>query len=1054
MNIDGHHHILLAGALEALRSGLEKQKINLTENDLDFRPMFVGNWLEDVTQVHGLTLKISRLVNEDSKSLIDSSLSRIEAFFETIGDTPEKFSQVLTGFIENIIYCLPDSNETKKQVRQLDVQSLLQEGITNTEKAIDDTLRYYADKIDKYLAKRIDQVKEDIQNYDVITDILRKAKVRTLESFEELTKSLEKAIEAVKDKLHELYQAIKQILENLLKELDWLILELGIVNGEVKDFAKKIRCKIEGFLNSIFPTDPKQFSRLGEFINSAIMIAGYYHFPKPITLSKEPSAEDLGNQDWLDQYKAIIEEKLFRKRTSSNQFERADPWHYFSYSYLHLDRPKGRKYGTESKKIAEQQLSDERCAQYVDQSDTVWASDPGTSDRKIYKYMEQDLDILASRLFQLEKNWALTYFYPENSTHSDPNKNLTKIPSNNDPEWSKGLVELGSILHTSEDFFAHSTFVELAMHHVISGKTDRLKDHPSLFCWSRIKWAERLQKLQLDKNRQQINELKNDELLSTGTYDTPDLLISLAEVLFDDFDLRVPLPLGFSIGLKHSDPGIELEDLMGYPERIRDMKSEDILDRCMDLAELLVFPGRALINFDEENDNEIVKKIHEMIGVPKTKTSWSFTITDQQEKDIQDLMTITLFKDFKQSKKFSIYLVKVIHFLAACLERFGLLFRWAYFFFKKFKLLAGTISKLKQTGTTPLTVLNIFIFDPLIEKIKDQISAQVSYALTDQLIKAYGGRAIGSHSLIAKDSPHSLFYREAERLAIFADWHIVRHLTRSDIPVEDEPEDRKNRNRDWRVLVDEIFRHPETSPNSYDFSIREKPVIGDLLITTNNDKKRSLKVLERQYRPKADARDALKNAGYDKKPFWWTIADRNYGTYGATEDERKRIINKILADSGSGYRVTRPNWAWNPGTKILVPFQQIGSTYEVEIQDERDSSIASVIWWLEVLSLSPNQFIDQLTIPKISGKKQDQLEMIAAYEFPAGALTKPPFISEEEANAFIDEVNVLIECRREHQLESDKPDEDDKNGAEANDPLKNPCYKSSSIYLQPDPVIA
>ena len=163
---------------------------------------------------------------------------------------------------------------------------------------------------------------------------------------------------------------------------------------------------------------------------------------------------------------------------------------------------------------------------------------------------------------------------------------------------------------------------------------------------------------------------------------------------------------------------------------------------------------------------------------------------------------------------------------------------------------------------------------------------------------------------------------------------------------------------DWLELLEHFLDHPfaEVTDESGMRITQGEPVPVDVVhVTTpvpnSSMAKETLASLTEQYRPTFCPGENGPSAFT-----WETIADANFPTAGLTTEEKKRVINACLEQTGDGERVRDGiNYAFRPGVPVIIPYQEFRPTI-VEFED--DALLKNTWWYPIMLDGKPTDIIE------------------------------------------------------------------------------------------------
>lgn len=549
----------------------------------------------------------------------------------------------------------------------------------------------------------------------------------------------------------------------------------------------------------------------------------------------------------------------------------------------------------------------------------------------LYSYLRDDIEIIAGILAETDYHWA--------------SKTLSSRQQVNDadPEWNLALAKLGHAMHLIEDFFAHSTFIDLAA--VQLGERFLPAPYQEI---DDTRFAKRLKKLvpepkaalraasdEDDAQKETANDphedwrrLPAEDYVVTGTFDFRDSLISIAHMAEEAFG-----PIAIWGGTQYlsyrsdhtfrtSSQKETAESLyselleMKDPDRLR----RDLVDRA---AQTLRHPQRAV--FDFEN---LFRQTQDFIQDPEKELQNPHNNVAAWLKKPFGAQVAEIRKPFVQ-KKIAQEVLKNSALFDGAPDEIKSAFVNTILLFNKG--VAGV-----QTGVTlynSIKTLAAFYSSPLkwltetllIKAIGTFVGGYLFYA-REKLYNRIGHERIGSHSLLSKDHGREWLYKHQKECSKAVHWYVIKTLTRWADDSEEEKQRQKTSRKyvDWLELVEYFLRNPNSAQTQTRVKRIELPVL-----IVHRVKKRargtrpdSLAGLAQLYGPMAINPSAFS---------WRTIADINFRTYDLPEKEVKDIVNQVLKQTGTGYPVEPPNYAFKPNTLVLIPRMKLTLSVRVLI---------------------------------------------------------------------------------------------------------------------------
>lgn len=448
-------------------------------------------------------------------------------------------------------------------------------------------------------------------------------------------------------------------------------------------------------------------------------------------------------------------------------------------------------------------------------------------------------------------------------------KALKKDIRDDDPNWYVTLAKLGHALHQVEDFFAHSNWVELAVKRLGSAYVTKLIP-PTLGIdmvdRANTTFRKRL-KRHLTTPLKDWRQHEDEDWVVTGFFDFSDTLISLAHVSEEIFGLHVPDPYakGYALGRK-------VEEAVEDPATV-EHQLEKVMRQTMDF---LQNPVRELDN----PDNKIAKSLVDRFGKDVNKL---------RRPEVADAVA----RQVAGETEFLNSAPKLVQdaFFRVIVDGSRVItigkFAWSLY-----EVIHGIVDFLDD----PIA----WFADFLPKELKKLFFEALKFYGKERFYDWIGASRIGCHSLLAKDHGLEPFFDQSKACATAVHWYVVNTLLRW----KANP---KSDYIDWLDLLEYFLRNP-LPPAGYGETATDAAVT-IVHITQPDDQ---LKTLTQKYAPRAIGRFT-----------WRSIADVNYNTTGLRDQEAADVINRILRDSGMGYPVTPPNYAYKKNVRVLIPQQRI-----------------------------------------------------------------------------------------------------------------------------------
>ena len=524
----------------------------------------------------------------------------------------------------------------------------------------------------------------------------------------------------------------------------------------------------------------------------------------------------------------------------------------------------------------------------------------------MYAYLRDDIEIAARLLAEVDYKWASKVFKPGQSVDD------TTV------DWNMNLAKLGHALHAVEDFFAHSNFIEHAA--LLLGEDFQPK---KIKIFGKEIWlqkeeheilARRLKKYSkpADAKTADWEKLPTEESVVTGYFDFTDTVISLSHILEEAFDLK-------SAGLGTQIVGAQeaIEESVKYPGA----KWHEFQKSMTEALELLSNPRQAWKN----EDNEVAKSLRQKYE-PQYRT---LTAPPVPAQVVNDMLAEPAFQGIPPEIK------------KAAMDGIVYLGK-AHVGYKNVKSVYTAIKTLVEFMEGPVAWIKKFLVDAGLDWAKHL----VIHYMEERALDAVGQKRIGCHSLLAKDHGGEWLYEHQKNCAKAVHWYVVHTLTRWARPqtawVCKAMWDAKGSAQlncidqhhwlDWLELLEYFLRHPATLTETVQKTVT---FCGTVVHVVRAEVEDSLENLAKQY-----AATAFQT---EQHPLTWRrIADFNFATAYATEHEAKKIINRALKDTGLGYQVRPPNYAFKPGVRVLIPDQKVKMTVNV-VTKEKET------WYREIM---------------------------------------------------------------------------------------------------------
>jgi hypothetical protein len=460
----------------------------------------------------------------------------------------------------------------------------------------------------------------------------------------------------------------------------------------------------------------------------------------------------------------------------------------------------------------------------------------------------------------------------------------------NDPAWHLTLAKLGHALHQVEDFFAHSNWAELAALRLGPGELARLLPPETGLEWLDRAFTLYQKRLKRHLTQPLPNWEKHDDerWVVTGYFDFRDTLLSLAHVSEELWGGDATDPWADLHGL-----GQKAKDIVEKP-RTTLFEAQKLMSNTLDFV---TDPTRAL----EDRDNEVAKKLKEKYG-----------------SDVRRLIQPGVPREIARDVALESSLLKNAPpeiqdaFLNAIIEGGR-----GYAAGKTAITVYTAVKDISALVRNPLGFVKSWLTDRMQERLKKALVFYVRERVYDWI----GASRIGSHSLLAKDHGSEPLYRKAHDCATAVHWYIVHTMLRW-------KRDENAKHIDWLELLEHFLRNP--LPPTAGGSVGAVTVPVTIVHTV-----RAGEQLGARRNPAYSLEDIYRENSFHPDSFSWrTIADANFGTTGMPTDEAQRTVNAVLRDQAWGYPVQKPNYAFKPGLRVLIPQQKAMLYYVIPPSDD------------------------------------------------------------------------------------------------------------------------
>ncbi|EAR20706.1 hypothetical protein [Nitrococcus mobilis] len=835
--------------------------------------MLIANWLTDMAQIVIPVFGANQAVAGWIRGAVDSFFNLVFAIF--LDDGRGQF------VLDSIA----------KQLHRI--------GDTDTLKEIFDD---WTSHLNDATQQTLDRLRQEIEDLGCDSEFLPDAKVDKTDTALELIETIREQacrqllgrtrdLEELPDDLRQQLQRIEEQLQPLFSRLTDLANQLELINlDDIQSRLEAFRLQVHASVDAIFPDNHRRAGEINELFKSMVALIGYFKFVHPEERGKAPRLP-------YYVYKAIVDE------------------HYVAgWTYMHLDRALDAKgpspYRAENTQAAE----------------TAYG---------IYDYLREDLKIIISRLYEVERDWAIPFFELGEHRIGELSK---QAPPVSDPNyfWHMGLAKLGATLHAVQDFFAHTNFVEHAIRSDWKRRTKFLTNRQKSLIFKRLhRWEHQPQR----GRRKSWKDFPEETNLVSGYFDCMDTAVVFFHVLFDFL-----AQIEDAFETENFDKA--LSDTLETADKFISDPWAEVKRKLGEVVEIIEDPKKAV----EDITNETAQKHKDLLD------SYGITKQPKPPADVDKQLVKDLLRDshlFRDADpevlEHAINTIQLIHF---AISGRRLLFQYIK--------LARDIINLVKLGRkfrrAPRLVLRD-VPEKVIEKLADYVRKVLVHEVERHFLQIIGSERLGSHSLLSKDDDAALLYKEGLHLAMFVDAYIVSLMIRA----PHDPDDHRFKSprtaqvTKWEDVIDHFLNHPIAN---YEVTTTT-PVrfLDDFLIHVDPQRQpNSLLTLARHFKRNAEIPTEYKRRpqqphGYIRYD-WKVVADANFPTWGLSEEQTKYVVNQILSTPGAqhplagrGFPVKDGiNYAFKNGTPVVIPFQIVECTLlDVAFEDR--------VWWMAVLDL-------------------------------------------------------------------------------------------------------
>lgn len=785
---------------------------------------------------------------------------------------------------------------------------------------------------------------------------------------EEWCSELSKYLQAKSSTLAKGWRWLVERINSRVRSLVVIIENLSFLAGDWETSLKCIRCELSTLIDSFFPVDARAFNYLSEYLNAAVRAGAILNFVEP------GDGKDLAR--WAKIAKPILD---LRMGSGSG----VTPVSYYPYTYRHLDR------------------------KFSESASTPWSEELGSKESYLYAYLEEDVTILAGRLHKLEREWAEDFFVT-----------CKEKPSDSNAKWVTGLASLGSILHTVEDFFAHSTFVEFALPYADSEQWDKANE------WSFLAAT-------LARRRQKWSSTpgpaKEDTHIATGFFSPQDAALSLLEPIVG--------MMGLEPWLQIVNPQVDLFNRMRKLDDVLERPAAHFLGICRQIAETFLNLEEA----SEDKENHFAAPVRDALenygllgGPPPLTLSGDYAAAIGHVLSSAPAFRWALTSLEPETRAALVRaLTKVVFVVVHLLRNAAVLIRWIRLAIRATVFASEQREKLLESrGNVPVYAARALVLEPTIDFIRDQLTAHASFKLTDSIIQLLGGRAVGSHSLISKDDAHSLFYDEAVRLATATDWSITAAMVRLEVSSSEV-----HWERDWRGLLGRFLRHPLLDlgiDSLATANINPRSGRSHFMRVVGNGLANWWTLIEDQL--SSFERKSLETMGH-VQPYHRAFIDPLLGTHELNEVELRELIDSLIGKICTETGRSGGLLVLGPGRILLGPptaSPRLFRARDLQVPESRTS-----VWWWNVLQVTT------------SGLRL-QLKDLPAGTMPFDGWFRSESLHSRKVDEIIKSSDSLREARERSQLRAEKRlrEQAPSRGHSQPEGCDNPC---AILYIDPYP---
>jgi hypothetical protein len=533
-------------------------------------------------------------------------------------------------------------------------------------------------------------------------------------------------------------------------------------------------------------------------------------------------------------------------------------------------------------------------------------SQPDSDNSDCYQYLRENCLVNAAKIAFFDKNFGSYAFNPNKSGFlNHEGKRIEKL-ADDDPEFNLYLADLGKALHSMEDFFAHTIFVDF-----LSDRNTRIDDYRRKFPQYSTILAKRKKKWTTEYKSSDDNweKMEQENNIISGYFDKIDTVVSLLQKVTSL--LNVP-EMNNTIGDK----------VQWTVDKVRNTMEYDYKKLLTDTILLIESPEQEWEKGKDSPDDDDKNAAAELV---------------KQSEDLKKLI---------EGDKESRCAVVIDHVLAS--KEFEFIpqkIKDDFKFGVQLLIRAGAAISLYKS----IVALIKIICNPL-AWLKDFLPAQVIEMLESMIVNAVyryiGSERVGSHSLIAKDNETDLFYDAAMECAKSVHYQAIHVLTRHlrpepiSIGMKKTNALRVHNWIDWLHFTEYFNDNPFNQRNSSTSQQQVETSESRQIVTVEGD---TFQSLADQFRVDFIPDPVTKQPSMFT---WRTIAEANFVFDESLDDDMmQRRINQEMEFNGWGILDEVSGiYKFNAGVTLTIPNMRTGKTVT------KFSPGVEKPWWEDVIN--------------------------------------------------------------------------------------------------------